>query len=101
MHSGLLISLSLVGVTWFFLSVEFDMIKQHITYTPCGCLEFRCAGVLICPDKLCSFPGKVCISQTAITSGGTPNHRTACCHGNVALFCRKTVTNIDLINHPN
>lgn len=60
MHSGLLISLSLVGVTWFFLSVEFDMIKQHITYTPCGCLVFRCAGVLICPDKLCSFPGKVC-----------------------------------------
>lgn len=45
MHSGLLISLSLVGVTWFFLSVEFDMIKQHITYTRCGCLDL---GVLGC-----------------------------------------------------
>lgn len=64
MHSGLLISLSLVGVTWFFLSVEFDMIKQHITYTPCGC-----AGVLICPDKLCSFPGKVCISNITVRLG--------------------------------
>uniref|UniRef100_K1QTH5 Uncharacterized protein n=1 Tax=Magallana gigas TaxID=29159 RepID=K1QTH5_MAGGI len=24
----------------------------------------RCAGVLICPDKLCSFPGKVPIGKT-------------------------------------